>query len=88
VVALLIGAGASVDQPGQHGTTPLMAAAANGRRGVVEQLLEAGANPLQRDEASQRAHDLARAGGHAELAELLERRRGGWRRLIGLRPDS
>ena len=42
---LLIAAGSSVDAQNDYGATPLWAACANRHGGIVERLLEAGANP-------------------------------------------
>jgi Ankyrin repeats (3 copies) len=58
------------DAPG--GITPLMAAAAAGHEGVVEVLLECGADAAKRDTRGRRAAAHARAGGHPCLAKRLD----------------
>jgi hypothetical protein len=58
------------DAPG--GITPLMAAAAAGHEGVVEVLLECGADAAKRDARGRRAAAHARAGGHPCLAKRLD----------------
>ena len=55
----------------QYDRTPLMWAAYNGRRTVVEYLVGRGADPNLTDDDGWTAADLARRGGHDELAGLL-----------------
>lgn len=56
------------------GWTALMAAAAQGHLDTVGALLEAGASTTLTDADGHTAMDLARAGGHAEVAALLSAR--------------
>jgi Ankyrin repeats (3 copies)/G-patch domain len=58
----------------RYGWSPLMVAAAAGRRDTVEFLLAQGADVAVRDPRSgQTALDLARRMGHSEVADLLQR---------------
>ena len=50
-----------------------MAAAAAGRVEVVRALVAAGARTGSRDDEGHTAEAIARARGHSEIAELLER---------------
>ena len=54
------------------GWTGLHSAAAHGDRHMTEMLLEAGADRQARTEKGETAADLARSGGHSELALWLE----------------
>jgi uncharacterized protein len=56
---------------GQLGFTPLMEAAYNGQRDMVELLLAHGADPALRDDKGLTAADYARQNGHQALAERL-----------------
>jgi len=59
--------------PGRpDGMTPLMAAAACGHEGVVEVLLQTGADPARRDARGRTAAAYARAAGHPHLAARLD----------------
>ena len=53
--------------------TPLHVASAAGHVEIVQMLLKKGARPHVRDNNGRTALDLARAGGHDEVARLLER---------------
>lgn len=57
-------------------TSPLCEAARGGHAGVVQLLLEAGADPTRTNSDGQTPYDLATAGGHAKVAELLTRAGG------------
>lgn len=54
------------------GVTPLMAAAAAEHEGVVEALLERGADAAKRDARGRRAAAHPRSGGHPGLAKRLD----------------
>ena len=54
-----------------------MAAAAGGRVEVVRALVAAGARMGSHDEEGHTAEAIARARGHSEIAELLEKSGGG-----------
>ncbi len=71
IVKLLVERGAEVDVRQQGGFTPLHSAAQNGDRPSVELLLERGADPAARNDDGASAADLARAAGHADLADRL-----------------
>jgi ankyrin repeat protein len=71
IVRRLLMAGAQVNKPDHNGWTPLAAAAARGHLDIVRLLVDKGAeiNPGLKTRAS--AIDLARAGNHARIEELL-----------------
>lgn len=72
MVDMLIAAGADVNAVQQDGFVPLHAAAQTGSRAVAEALLAAGADPSLLNASGQRAADIARKNGHADLARRLE----------------
>jgi ankyrin repeat protein len=72
IVADLIGAGADVNAAAPDGATPLMKAVLWGQTGIVRALLDAGADPLQRDRAGWSAMDIADAGRHSDVRNLLQ----------------
>lgn len=63
--------GADVNELGPERTTPLIAAAGEGRLELVELLLERGAEPECRDDAHETALLKAAANGHADVVRLL-----------------
>lgn len=70
-VRLLLARGARVDALNRVRMTPLLNAAATGRKEVVAILLAAGADPKHRDALGRDARGLAEKGGHADLAALF-----------------
>jgi len=66
-----LGKEASVDQPNNNGSTPLVIAAGEGHAGVVKILLEKGADKSLRDKWGT-ALEFAQENGHQEIAALLE----------------
>jgi hypothetical protein len=64
-------AGEDVNQLGEHGRTPLIAAAEAGDAALVGRLLEAGAEPAWRDGDDETALLKAAANGHARVVALL-----------------
>ena len=71
-VKVLIEAKAAVDMSNGNATA-LHFAALNGHRGVVDALLEVGANACIRADGGKTAADAAREEGHIELAKLLDK---------------
>ena len=73
LVAWLIDHGADADSPGLwgHRITALHLAARAGHRGVAEVLLDRGADVMARDRDGRTPLELAKANGHADLADLL-----------------
>lgn len=53
-----------------------MLAAMNGQRACVQRLITAGADVSLRNQRRERAIDLARQAGHAQLAEELKQAAG------------
>lgn len=74
VARILLDAGADVNATQHGGWTAMHAAAANGDRRVVELLLSRGANAAAANDAGVTPAGIARDRGHAELADLFERR--------------
>jgi len=74
LVAILLRAGAAPNARQHGGWAPLHAAAANGDRATLLPLLDAGADPAAANDAGRRAADLAREGGHHEVADELDLR--------------
>jgi uncharacterized protein len=68
---VLLERGAPPSTRAEGGFTPLHSAAANGDRPMVELLLTHGADRDARTDDGKKPFDLARDGGHAEVAELL-----------------
>jgi ankyrin repeat protein len=71
-VSLLLSRGADPNARQQVGYTPLMGAAASGRRDLVNTLLDAGADPGTTAEDGKTAADVARGHGHHDLAAALD----------------
>ena len=83
VGALLKHGGAELDAVDNDGRTALMHAVANGRAAIAAQLVEAGADATLRATGGwargKTALEIAKAGGHAEIAALLPRWAGSGR---------
>jgi ankyrin repeat protein len=73
VVEVLLDAGADPDATQVGGHRAVHAAAANGDRAVIALLRVRGADLTARTDDGSTAADIARTGGHAELADELER---------------
>lgn len=71
-VRVLLEAGADVNATQHGGYTPLLQAAAAGKKDLVLLLLEHGARPDCLCDRGKSAADYARERGHTELVELLE----------------
>jgi len=75
LVTLLHRRGANVNDIDSHESwTPLMFAAAEGHRDVVQYLLNNGANPTAEDVDGETAATFARQRGFAEVAAMIEAR--------------
>ena len=74
----LIEKGADPSSPSRNDqkVTALHSAAASGSRGLVELLLQSGADTSAKTEKGETPADIARARGFAQIAELLEKRPG------------
>lgn len=71
-VQILLRAGAGPDAIQAGGFTALMSASAHGLEEMADALLAAGADVTIRAEDGRAAADLAREGGHGDLAARLE----------------
>ncbi len=71
IAALLIKAGAKINEMSDGLQTPLMLAANSGSLELVKLLLQAGAKPNMRDECRLTALDYAAREGHEEIFQLL-----------------
>lgn len=67
----LLERGAPVNARQAMGWTPIHAAAQNGDQAMIELLLQRGADPSMTNDEGVSAMDLAKKGGHAEVAALL-----------------
>jgi ankyrin repeat protein len=72
VIALLLEQHAYIDAESPNGTTPLMMAAQYGNALTVKLLLEAGADPVLRNQLRLSALDFALKGERADSAALIE----------------
>lgn len=73
MVRLLLEHHAYIDAASPNGTTPLMMAAFYGSTGLVELLLEEGADPLLRNQQGMSAIDFARRAGRTQDVDLIAR---------------
>ncbi len=71
VMTLLLDHHAYIDAGSPNGSTPLMMASLYGTPAAVKLLLEAGANPLLKNEQGLSAIDFANRGQRTESAELI-----------------
>lgn len=71
VMYLLLDKFAYIDSASPNGTTPLMMAAFYGTPSAVKLLLEAGADPLLRNEKDLTAIDFAQRANRADSAEII-----------------
>lgn len=73
LVKTLLEAGASVNSTqAEYGMTPLQQAVSTNQRAVVEYLLQAGADIMQKDSAGRTAYDIAVQHSFNELAAWLQ----------------
>lgn len=72
-IRVLVEAQAHIDQPGEHGFTPLMEAVAQAHAEAATLLISLGARPIRNDEG-QLPSEYATLSGSSELAAYLERR--------------
>lgn len=70
---LLLARGAMPNAPAPDGTSPLMMAVRANSIPTVQLLLDAGADPGARNLSGQDAMDVARAHGHEQLADALDK---------------
>jgi ankyrin repeat protein len=75
IVRAVLGAGADPNAPQQQGFRPIHEAGSSGSRELAELLVTHGADPHQKNDDGKSAAALARAKGHADLADWLEKRR-------------
>lgn len=71
VMSLLLDNHAYIDAESPNGTTPLMMAAGYGTPAAVNQLLEAGADPMLKNTQGLSAIDFARRANRTDSAELI-----------------
>lgn len=73
---LLYEAGADIDEPDHTGTTPLIGCAKGGKLDAVRWLLDHGADINAEDQRGKTALDWARANGHTNVVEALQKHLG------------
>lgn len=71
VMRLLLDQNAYIDAASPNGTTPLMMAAFYGTPTAVKLLLEAGADPMLKNQLALTAIDFAHRGNRADAAEII-----------------
>lgn len=71
LMALLLDKNAYIDAASPNGTTPLMMAAFYGTPSAVKLLLEAGADPMLRNQKDLTAIDFAQRANRADSAEII-----------------
>ncbi|MEP6970560.1 MAG: ankyrin repeat domain-containing protein, partial [Betaproteobacteria bacterium] len=71
LMRLLLDKNAYIDAASPNGTTPLMMAAFYGTPSAVKLLLEAGADPLLRNQQDLTAIDFAQKANRADSAEII-----------------
>jgi hypothetical protein len=71
VMTLLLDSDAYIDAASPNGTTPLMMAAHYGTASAVKLLLEAGADPLLKNDQGMSAIDFAQRANHADSADII-----------------
>lgn len=71
VMRLLLDQNAYIDAASPNGTTPLMMAAFYGTPSAVKLLLEAGADPMLKNQQNLTAIDFAHRGNRADAAEII-----------------
>jgi uncharacterized protein len=69
-IELLVQAGASIDERGEHGFTPLMEATAQGHLAACQLLVALGAHPVPNDDG-ELPSECASIGEHPEVSQWL-----------------
>jgi ankyrin repeat protein len=69
-IKMLVDAGAAINQPGEHGFTPLMEAVGQGHVDAVRLLIQLGAKPIKNDDG-QLPSEYAELGSDKSLAQYL-----------------
>lgn len=87
-VRALLAAGSDVNGTASGGRTPLILAILFGRTQIIGLLLEAGADPQQRDSLGLNAVDWAERKGFAEEVKLLTRRQASKQETLPVTPSS
>jgi ankyrin repeat protein len=72
LVAMLIKAGARVDARNESGAVPLLTAAQFGLAEIAAQLIAARADTAVHDNEGHSALEMAKAGGHEKVVQMLE----------------
>ena len=71
IAALLIGRGAAVDTQAKSGMTALMIAASHNNAPMIGLLMDAGADPVLKNEQGLTATDVAQKNGNLEAAQAI-----------------
>jgi ankyrin repeat protein len=84
IIEMLLDKHAFIDAESPNGTTPLMMAAHYGTPAAVKVLLQAGADPMMKNQLGLTAIDFAHRGGRPDAAEMIaasirsSRQKGKW----------